>query len=51
MRMAKYVLKRIVLMLFTLFIITTICFVLIRILPRVLPTDKVQAEADRKSVV
>lgn len=45
MRMAKYVLKRIVLMLFTLFIITTICFVLIRILPRVLPTDKVQAEA------
>ena len=45
MRMTKYVLKRIVLMLFTLFIITTICFVLIRILPRELPTDKVQAAA------
>ncbi len=45
MRMTKYVLKRIVLMLFTLFIITTICFVLIRILPRELPTDKVQADA------
>lgn len=45
MRMTKYVIKRIVLMLFTLFIITTICFVLIRILPRELPTDKVQAAA------
>ncbi len=45
MRMTKYVLKRIVLMLFTLFIITTVCFVLIRILPRELPTDKVQAAA------
>ena len=41
----KYVLKRLFLMIFTLFIITTICFVLIRILPRELPTDKVQAEA------
>ena len=45
MRMTKYVIKRIVLMLFTLFIITTICFGLIRILPRELPTDKVQAAA------
>lgn len=43
--MAKYVIKRILLMFFTLFIITTICFMLIRILPRELPTDKVQAEA------
>ena len=43
--MAKYVLKRILLMFFTLFIITTICFMLIRILPRTLPTDKVQAAA------
>ncbi len=39
--MAKYVVKRLVLMLFTLFVITTICFMLIRILPRELPTDKV----------
>lgn len=39
--MGKYVVKRLVLMLFTLFVITTICFMLIRILPRELPTDKV----------
>ncbi len=32
-------------MFFTLFIIMTICFMLIRILPRELPTDKIQAEA------
>lgn len=37
--MLKYVLKRIVLMLFTFFVITTICFLLIRILPQELPTD------------
>lgn len=43
--MAKYVLKRILLMLFTFFVIMTICFVLVRILPRELPTDKVQAAA------
>ncbi len=43
--MAKYVIKRILLMFFTLFIIMTICFMLIRILPRELPADKVQAEA------
>lgn len=43
--MAKYVIKRILLMFFTLFIIMTICFMLIRILPRELPTDKIQAEA------
>ncbi len=42
--MAKYVLKRIFLMLFTLFVIMTICFVLIRILPRELPQDKNQQE-------
>ena len=40
MKMAKYVAKRIVLMFFTLFIISTICFVLIRILPRELPQEK-----------
>ena len=45
MKMTKYVIKRIVLMVFVLFIITTMCFVLIRMLPRELPTDKVQAEA------
>lgn len=44
MRMAKYVMKRIVLMLFVLFIITSICFVAIRLLPRELPMEKAQAE-------
>ncbi|MCI5857555.1 MAG: ABC transporter permease [Agathobacter sp.] len=43
MRMAKYILKRIILMFFVFFVITTICFVLIRILPRELPADKVMA--------
>ncbi len=43
--MAKYVLKRILLMLFTLFVIATICFMLIRMLPRELPTDKNLQEA------
>lgn len=35
--MAKYVLKRVLLMLFTLFIITAICFVFIKLLPPNLP--------------
>ena len=43
--MGKYVVKRIVLMFFTFFIISTICFMLVRLLPRELPTDKVQAAA------
>lgn len=43
--MGKYVAKRIVLMFFTLFVVMTICFMLIRILPRELPTDKVQQAA------
>lgn len=43
MRMAKYVFKRIILMLFTFFVITTISFILIRILPRELPQEKVMA--------
>lgn len=43
--MAKYVLKRVLLMLLTLFIITTMEFVLIRLLPRELPQDKTQAAA------
>lgn len=38
--MTRYVIKRILLMLFTLFVITTICFMLVRMLPRELPTDK-----------
>ena len=45
MKMAKYALKRLILMFFTLFVIVTICFFLIRMLPRELPTDKVQAQA------
>ncbi len=43
--MTKYVLKRILLMFFVLFVITTMEFVLVRMLPRELPTDKVQAAA------
>lgn len=42
--MTKYVIKRVVLMLFTLFIIVTMCFILIRILPRELPLEKNLAE-------
>ena len=42
MRMTKYVIKRILLMLFVLFAVTTICFMLVRMLPREMPTDKVQ---------
>ena len=41
--MAKYVLKRILLMLFTFSVIVTICFMLIRMLPQELPTDKALA--------
>ena len=37
MKMAKYVMKRLVLMLFVLFVITTVCFMLVRILPRPIP--------------
>ncbi len=36
----KYVLKRIFLMFFTLFVIVTICFMLIRMLPHEMPQDK-----------
>ena len=42
--MTKYVIKRILLMLFTFFVIITICFMLVRLLPRELPTDKNLAE-------
>lgn len=44
-RMFKYILKRLFLMIFTLFIIMTIMFVLVKMLPRELPQDKVQAQA------
>ncbi len=43
--MAKYVVKRIFLAIFVFFVIMTIYFMLIRMLPRELPTDKVQREA------
>ncbi len=45
MKMAQYVIKRILLMLFVFFVVMTICFMLIRLLPQELPQDKVQAEA------
>lgn len=38
--MTKYVIKRLLLMVFVLFVITTICFMLIRALPKELPQDK-----------
>ncbi|MBR5094745.1 MAG: ABC transporter permease [Oscillospiraceae bacterium] len=38
--MTKYVIKRIILMFFTFFVIMTMCFLLIRLLPRELPQDK-----------
>ena len=43
--MAKYILKRLGLMLLVFFIITTVCFMLIRMLPMELPEDKNQSEA------
>ena len=43
--MLKYVLKRLALMVFTFMIIMTICFVMVRLLPRELPTDKIKAAA------
>ncbi len=43
--MTKYVIKRILLMLLTLFVIVTMCFMLIRIIPREMPTDKKQQAA------
>ena len=41
MRMAKYVAKRILLMFFVLFVIVSICFMLVRILPRSLPEGNI----------
>ena len=45
MKMTKYVIKRIILMFFVFFVVTTICFTLIRLLPRELPQEKVLAQA------
>lgn len=42
--MAKYIIKRILLMFFTFFVIVTMCFMLIRVLPRELPADKATQE-------
>lgn len=44
--MTKYVIKRVLLMIFTLFVIVTICFMLIRMLPREMP----QKEAEREII-
>ena len=38
--MTKYIIKRLLLMIFTFFVIMTMCFLLIRLLPRELPQDK-----------
>lgn len=43
--MTKYVIKRVLLMFFTLFVIMTICFMLIRMLPREMPTKESEKEA------
>ena len=43
--MLKYILKRIGLLIFTLIVIVFICFVLVRMLPRILPQDPIHAEA------
>lgn len=44
--MTKYVIKRVLLMLLTLFVIVTICFMLIRMLPREMP----QKESEREII-
>ena len=44
MRMAKYILKRILLMLFVLAVIVTTCFILVRVLPRTLPEGNAQQQ-------
>ena len=44
--MAKYVLKRLLLMLFTLFVIMTLCFVLIKLLEPSEIVDPTQAELE-----
>ncbi len=44
MRTFKYIVKRVLLMLLSFFVIVTICFVLVRLLPRSLPQDNNLAE-------
>ena len=43
--MAKYILKRILLMFFVLAVITTVCFILVRMLPRSLPEGNLAQQA------
>ncbi|MDD3831049.1 MAG: ABC transporter permease [Clostridia bacterium] len=45
MYMLKYVIKRVLLMILTLFVIMTMCFVLVKMLPFQLPLQKSQAQA------
>ena len=45
MRMAKYILKRILLMLFVLAVIVTVCFLLVRMLPRTQPEGNAAQQA------
>ena len=49
MKMAKYVLKRLLLMLFVLSVIVTICFLLVRMLPRTLPEGNLVQQATVKA--
>ncbi len=42
--MGKYIIKRILLLFLTLFVIVTVCFMLVRLLPRELPSDKALAD-------
>lgn len=44
MKMARYIFKRALLALFVLFVITTACFMLVRMLPMELPTDPKQQQ-------
>ena len=43
-KMARYIFKRALLALFVLFVITTACFMLVRMLPMELPTDPKQQQ-------
>ena len=45
MKMAKYIAKRILLMVFVLAVITTVCFLLVRMLPRTLPDGNLAQQA------
>ena len=49
MKMAKYILKRLLLMVFVLTVIVTICFLLVRMLPRALPEGNLVQQATVKA--